>query len=215
MRYLICGLFCVLSVECSLAQSVSVSLPLVSRVPYEEATKMTISAAGIPDSQIVVTTNNGEISKKYGSYYYRPKWPGISEIYVNDSICDRLNYLKTIKIPVRQSTGIRVYLNSVFEGDVSTQSLRNQIAPYVNYGYSNYYYVVFKGFDVVVVRDGEIIYEKTHRNETGCRFSDEPETQMMLRSLWIGDTFIVKNIIAADSRGIHFTSVNDIVLNCK
>lgn len=177
-----------------------------SRIYAKVNNNLAIVVSGF-SGPLIVTTDNGTISKQDGYYNWRPEHAGRSMLTIAGGRGKRLDtfaikpfFVKEFPLPILR-------LGGASNDTLSVHIAKLQVGPYAaSYESGNYGDIVYKitGFTIIIIRKDEIVlHRKLSNDNTGVRFSDDSETQKAIENLEAGDKLLFCDIVCRGPGGVH------------
>ena len=161
---------------------------------------LTIAVPGISPDLIVVSTNNGTISKdehlSKGHYDVWPQHPGSATIYIKEITPTPRGkvILDSIRFVVRRIASPTPMLCGRTNGKIEKSLLCVQIAPYAildGFDFDAKFQIL--AFTTIVIRNNDVIFSKRVVDYKGARF--DTETKDFFKTVRDNDEVIIKDVI--------------------
>lgn len=162
--------------------------------------------------ELTATTSNGEIRKNYLGLSYIPFHPGRAVVYVSRMGNDEYGLIDSFVFRAKPFLPPLVTIGAQKSGEMSAGVFRVQIGPTARVDDLEHYLSIV-GFDILFIHDSEIVAERHHQNEAGCRFADDAQTETLIDKLRAGDTVWLRNVVGRYAE--QKILLNDVILHLK
>lgn len=203
------------------AQQAAMMLHSMNVVYCNQDNQLIYASTGGDQRNLVFVSDNGSfdtmyqrLDELYGGINWRPTNTGKTRVTVYTRDKGKLKQIDSFQFRVKRSFPLIAKVGNVSRGQIDASKLRAEYMPAAILQESfEARGLPLSGYEILFIRDSEVVAERFHRGEDHSRFKDDSVTFSMLQQVRPGDVVWLRNIVHV--WGNQTYRLNEIILHVK